>query len=133
VLPVHVSVLDLHHLASTAAGVERADDPVAHLVARRELRVRTPDLTANDFAAELKRSMINDVLDYVCATADRQAIYYLWRPTLPEPGDDLVLEVAAHGRCERIVTFNVRDFAGSERFGIRAQTPRDFLLFLGAV
>jgi hypothetical protein len=38
-----VFVLDVHHLASTAASVERADDPVAHLVARRELRVRIPD------------------------------------------------------------------------------------------
>ena len=81
----------------------------------------------------LRRSAINDVLDYICATADRQAIYYLWRPTLPDPGDDLVLEVAAHGRCDRIVTFNVRDFAGSERFGVKAQTPRDFLVSLGAV
>ena len=81
----------------------------------------------------LRRSAINDVLDYVCATADRQTIYYLWRPTLPDAGDDLVLEVAAHGRCDRIVTVNVRDFAGSERFGVQAQTPRDFLLSLGAV
>jgi len=50
---------------------------------------------------------------------------------LPDPRDDLVLEVAAHGRCDRIVTFKTRDFAGSERFGINAETPDAFLRFLG--
>ena len=50
----------------------------------------------------LRHSAISDVLDYVGATAHRQAIYCLWRPTLPDAGDDLVLEVAAHGRCDRI-------------------------------
>jgi hypothetical protein len=81
----------------------------------------------------LTRSAVEDVLDYVCTTADRQAIYFLWRPSLPDPSDDLVLEVAVHGHCDRIVTFNLRDFAGSERFGVRAETPRDFLRSLGAI
>ena len=75
---------------------------------------------------ELPRAAIDDVLDYLCAS-QRQDIYFLWRPTLPDPGDDLVLEVAAHGRCDRIVTFNTRDFAGSERFGVTAETPGAFL------
>jgi predicted nucleic acid-binding protein len=79
----------------------------------------------------LPRSVINDVLDYVCAAAERQRIYFLWRPTLPDPSDDLVLEVAAHGRCDRIVTFNTRDFVGSERFGVRVETPAMFLQSLG--
>jgi len=32
-----------------------------------------------------------------------------------------------------LLGFNMRDFAGSERFGVQVQTPRDFLLSLGAV
>lgn len=75
----------------------------------------------------LPRAVVDDVLDYLCSAAERQRIYFLWRPMLPDPSDDLVLEVAAHGRCDRIVTFNVRDFRGSERFGIRALTPAAFL------
>jgi predicted nucleic acid-binding protein len=75
----------------------------------------------------LSRPVVDDVLDYLCSTAERQRIYFLWRPILADPSDDLVLEVAAHGRCDRIVTFNVRDFRGSERFGIRALTPAAFL------
>jgi putative PIN family toxin of toxin-antitoxin system len=79
----------------------------------------------------LPRSVINDVLDYLCAAGEHQLIYFLWRPTLPDPSDDLVLEVAAHGRCDRIVTFNTRDFVGSERFGVRVETPTMFLRSLG--
>src|SRR5215217_9320972 len=56
-LPVDVLVLDLHHLAAPAAGVERADDPVAHLVTRRELRVRIPNLPGPDLAAERLRDV----------------------------------------------------------------------------
>ena len=79
----------------------------------------------------LPRSAIDDVLDDLCAAGQRQDIYFLWRPTLPDPSDDLVLEVAVHGRCDRIVPFNGRDFAGSERFGIKVETPAAFLRSLG--
>jgi hypothetical protein len=30
-------------------------------------------------------------------------------------------------QCEYIVTYNVRDFKGSDKFGIRAITPKEFL------
>jgi hypothetical protein len=37
---------------ATAAGVERADDAVAHLVARGQLHVGIPDVAADDFVAK---------------------------------------------------------------------------------
>ena len=79
----------------------------------------------------LPRPAIDDILDYVCTAGERQPIYFLWRPTLSDPNDDLVLEVAVHGRCDRIVTFNTRDFVGSARFGIQVETPAEFLRSLG--
>lgn len=78
----------------------------------------------------LPRPVIDDILDYLCRAADRQRIHFLWRPALPDPGDDLVLEVAVQARCSRIVTFNTRDFRGAERFGVRAVTPGAFLRLL---
>ena len=75
----------------------------------------------------LPRALVDDILDYVCAVGQRQQIYFLWRPVLKDPNDDLVLEVAVHGQCDRIVTFNTRDFAGTKRFGIGVQTPAEFL------
>src|ERR1700704_2235473 len=50
-------VLNFHHLAEPAAGIERADDPVAHFVAGCELRVLVPDFTANDIATERLRDL----------------------------------------------------------------------------
>jgi putative PIN family toxin of toxin-antitoxin system len=78
----------------------------------------------------VSREVVDDTLDYLCASADRREIYFLWRPQLPDAGDDLVLEVAVAGRCDTIVTFNLRDFVGAERFGVRAQTPASFLTSL---
>ncbi len=39
----------------------------------------------------LPRPVINDVLDYLCSAGQRQQIYFLWRPTLPDPSDDPIL------------------------------------------
>ena len=72
-----------------------------------------------------------DVLDYLCEIANRQTIFFLWRPVLRDPNDDLVLEVAVAGGCDCIVTFNGRDFAGAERFGLRVMKPREFLVEIG--
>jgi predicted nucleic acid-binding protein len=57
----------------------------------------------------------------------------IWRPCLSDPDDDHVLEVAVAGRCDGIVTFNLRDFAGTERFGLWIETPKDFLNRIGAL
>ena len=71
------------------------------------------------------------VLDYVCAEAHEQEIYYLWRPLLRDPKDDMVLEVAVAGRCDRIVTYNIRDFGGAQQFGVQIVRPFDFLRDIG--
>lgn len=52
---------------------------------------------------------------------------FLWRPWLPDPQDDLVLEVALAGGASHIVTHNIRDFAGTDQLGITAVTPDQFL------
>lgn len=74
---------------------------------------------------------VSDVIDYPCLVSRHQQIFFLWRPQLPDPDDDALLELAANGQCDWIVTHNVRDFVGSERFGVRAITPGRFLRMLG--
>ena len=75
---------------------------------------------------------IDDVLDYVCRIAEPHAIFYLWRPFLPDPRDDLVLELAVEAQAGCIVTHNLRDFAGTEQFGIDILSPGAFLRRLEA-
>jgi len=70
---------------------------------------------------------IEAFVDYICQAAHRQSIFFLWRPCLPDPKDDMVLELAFAAGCDGIVTHNQRDFAGAERFGIQVYSPRDFL------
>jgi len=76
---------------------------------------------------------IDDILDYICAVAHHRKIYYLWRPFLSDPRDDMVLELAVTAECNFIVTFNQRDFAGVEQFGLSTLTPKGFLQKIGAV
>ena len=82
-------------------------------------------------ATGLSDEDVQDIIDYMCSVAVRQEIFYLWRPALRDPGDDLVLELAVAASCEAIVTHNVRDFAGIGRFGLELFTPGEFLQRLG--
>jgi len=74
---------------------------------------------------------IDDILDYLCAVAQHQQIFYLWRPFLKDPKDDMVLELAVTANCDFIVTYNEKDFRGAERFGLRVVTPKEFLEEIG--
>jgi putative PIN family toxin of toxin-antitoxin system len=72
----------------------------------------------------------NDVvryLRYLAGQSHLQEIHFLWRPFLRDPDDDMVLEVAFAAGCHHIVTHNVKDFDGSEKLGVTAIAPRDFL------
>jgi putative PIN family toxin of toxin-antitoxin system len=79
----------------------------------------------------LTEADIDDVSDYICSIAVPREIYYLWRPLLKDPKDDMVLELAVAGGCDFIVTFNGRDFRGARDFGIQVVTPREFLHAIG--
>ena len=79
---------------------------------------RAPNRTAEDALRFLR---------YLASEAHLQEIHFLWRPFLPDPDDDMILELAFAAGCHYIVTHNVKDFHGSEELGITAITPRDFL------
>lgn len=81
-------------------------------------------------ASGLSIPEIDDVIDFLCSVAEHREIFYLWRPMLRDPGDEMVLEVAVEAGSEMIVTHNVRDFAGADRFGIQVVTPAQFLMLL---
>lgn len=73
---------------------------------------------------------IDELLDFICAYGEFQNIYYLWRPILNDPKDDMVLELAVNAGCEAIVTHNAKDFTPSSRFGIVILSPQDYLAYL---
>lgn len=81
----------------------------------------------NVTSTALDESDIHNIIDYLCSVARRQHIYFLWRPLLRDPKDDLVAEVAFAAGCDAIVTYNLRDFEGIEKLGLKILTPNEFL------
>jgi putative PIN family toxin of toxin-antitoxin system len=71
------------------------------------------------------------ILDAVAAAAEPVRLSFLWRPETRDPDDDMVLEAAANGRADAIVTFNKRDFTTvAVRFGIQVLSPGEALKLL---
>ena len=76
----------------------------------------------------LSKHEIGLFIDDICTVSWHQNIYYLWRPYLSDPKDDMVLETAFNANADYIITHNVRDFRHvTERFSIEPITPGDFL------
>ena len=86
---------------------------------------RMPEVTG------LSEGDVDDVIDYLCSVAHLQEIHFLWRPVLRDSRDDHVLELATEAGCSVVATHNVGDFAGSERFGVTAIKPGEFLRSTG--
>lgn len=69
---------------------------------------------------------IEAVLDEVAAVCERVELHYMWRPQLADVADEMVLETAANGRADCLVTFNVRHFrAAAGMFGIEVVRPAE--------
>lgn len=90
--------------------------------AKRLIGAPSVALTARD---------IDNILDYVCAVSNHRTVFYLWRPCLPDPKDDMVLELAVTAGATHIVTYNQRDFQGAEQFDIHIVTAKEFLQIIG--
>ena len=73
---------------------------------------------------DISGQKINHFLDYICAVSENTKIYYLWRPTLKDPEDDMVLELAVASESDYIVTYNQKDFKGAKHFGIKIDAER---------
>jgi putative PIN family toxin of toxin-antitoxin system len=80
-------------------------------------------------AAALSAAETELFLDAIVALAEPVETWFLWRPQLRDPSDELVLEAGVNGRADAIVTFNRRDFApGASRFGVEVLLPREALM-----
>ena len=75
----------------------------------------------------LPASAIDAIVRTFCFVGRETDVYFRLRPLLPDPGDEFLFELAVAGPADAIVTHNVRHLAGSELFGLRVMTPREFL------
>ena len=132
-------VLDTNVVVAALRSRQGASFKLLSLLAedRYEIAISVPllleyeDVLARQLpAGRFGQQEMDDLLDYVCQVAYRQSIFFLWRPCVPDPKDDMVLELAVAARCEAIVTHNQRDFVGTEHLGVRIDAPKDFLRLL---
>lgn len=90
-------------------------------------------LTRQRRVLQLNLADIKTYLGFMVNQSERIKVYYLWRPCLKDPKDDMVLEVAVTAGVEYIVTHNTRDFEGANQFGIQVVTPGWFVKNFGGL
>lgn len=88
--------------------------------------LRRPPLS-NDFSNAESAA----ILDFICSRAKLLDVFFLWRPFLKDPKDDLALEAAVTFGAEAILTHNTKDFSGCEKFGINVLTPSQYIRMRG--
>ena len=90
-------------------------------------------LKRGSLSPSISEKDIGNFIDFLCHVGKPQNIFFLWRPFLPDPSDDLVLEVAVAGGCDAIITYNKRHFKNVEKFGLRILDPKEFLAEIGVI
>ncbi len=76
---------------------------------------------------------IDELLDGICAIANKRSIFYLWRPTARDPKDDFLVDLAVESQSDFIITFNKKDLREAEKFGIILLSPKEFLQKAGEI
>ncbi|MCP4166776.1 MAG: putative toxin-antitoxin system toxin component, PIN family [Chloroflexi bacterium] len=133
-------VLDTNVIVSALRSQMGASYKLLMLVGRAdfEINLSVPVLLEYEDAAKrllgqipLAENEIDNILDYLAGMANQRMVYFLWRPFLRGPKDDMILELAVSARCETIVTFNKKDIAGVSQFGVQLMAPKEFLKSTG--
>ncbi len=129
-------ILDTNVLHSGLYSSRGASYQILKLIENGKIKISLSTALLFEYEDVLKRNKrilkltdrdIGKILDNLCKLSDHQKIYFLWRPYLPDPKDDLILELAVASATKTIVTHNIRDFKGLNKFGVRAITPKILL------
>src|SRR5690242_3396783 len=89
-----------------------------------EVLLRSEQVAAHGWPAE----QIQRLLTALAQILEPVDIRFQWRPQLPDPADEIVLETAVNGRADALVTHNTRHFGPLEKpFGIPVLTPAEFI------
>ncbi len=95
------------------------------LVLEYEAICRLPE---HRIISRLSVEEVRAFVDALVEIAEPVDLHFRWRPLLPDPGDEMVLETAMNGQADLLVTFNQRDYRDvPEKFGIKVLLPRDAL------
>jgi len=101
------------------------------------LQVCVCDALVYEYADVLSRKLsearwqrLKPVLGALLAKAQFMVVHYSWRPILPDPGDEHVIDCAMNAGA-MVITSNVRDFrTARETLGLRVITPVEAVIQL---
>lgn len=133
-------VLDTNVFVSALSSRRGASFRILQLIGAGLFQVELSVALALEYESVGRRSLpqtnlsdkqFDDILNYVCQSARHREVFFTWRPHLPDPGDDMVLELAVASGGATIVTFNLADFREADRLGVRVLQPQEFLVALG--
>jgi putative PIN family toxin of toxin-antitoxin system len=131
-------VLDTNVLVAALRSKRGASHELVRSIGRADWRLNVSVALALEYEDVLKRdgmfpgiseAEIDVFLDYIFKTSNLVPFVLRQRPTLPDPDDERILEVAVACRA-MIITHNKRDFAGAEELGVPVRTPSEFLKIL---
>ncbi len=75
---------------------------------------------------------LQPVLGVLLSSAQFTTIYYSWRPTSPDPGDEHVIDCAMNAGAI-VITSNIRDFQrAKESLGLQVMTPIELVVRLAS-
>ncbi|AHJ26995.1 PIN domain-containing protein [Nodularia spumigena CS-584] len=101
------------------------------------LQVHVSNALAYEYEDVLSRKLsdarwqeLKPVLGALLSCAQFTTIYYSWRPTSPDAGDDLVIDCAMNASAI-VTTSNLRDFRNArESLGLQVMTPVELVIKL---
>ena len=136
---MHEVVVDTNVLVAALRSKRGASYQLVRSIGEGKWRLNISVALALEYEDVLKRTdvlpgyseaEVDEFLDYVFSTSNLVPFVLRQRPSLRDPDDERILEVAVQCRA-MIITHNVRDFVGAERFGVSVRTPAEFLRILG--
>ncbi len=134
-MKAHGTVLDTNVIVAAMRSKRGASNRLLGLFARGKLQAHISVPLVLEYESVLRRqaktlglsqSEVSEFVNFICRGGKKQDIHFMWRPTLKDPNDDMILELAVASGAD-LVTFNVRDFLGAERFGVRVFEPGTYL------
>jgi putative PIN family toxin of toxin-antitoxin system len=129
-------VLDTNIIVSGLQSNKGASFKILSLVNKDIFKINLSTPLVKEYEYVMKKLDILDndkretFLNYICSVGNKHSIFYLWRPFLKDPEDDFILELAVKS-SSIIITHNIKDFKNSDKLGIKAITPQEFLLMIG--
>lgn len=132
-------VIDTDVLVAAIRSRTGASNKILQMILRGELKVVASVTLMLEYEAVLTRPThlnaanmtaedIGVLLDTLAMCIQPVNISYLWRPTLPDIQDEMVLEAAVNGTASAITTFNKKHFSGvSSMFSIDVLNPSEVL------